>query len=108
MIDWARVANLRNEVGEEDFDEIVALFLEEVAEVTGRLAADPTPATLQADMHFLKGSAMSLGFSALSDLCQAAEVASGAGRAAEVDLPALLACYRESRDNFLQELKAGA
>lgn len=51
-------------------------------------------------MHFLKGSTMSLGFSALSDLCQAAVVIS--------DLPALLACYHESRDRFLQELKAGA
>lgn len=41
MIDWARVTDLRSEVEEEDFDEIVALFLEEVAEVTGRLAAGP-------------------------------------------------------------------
>ena len=29
MIDWARVSELRDEVGAEDFDEVVELFLEE-------------------------------------------------------------------------------
>ena len=32
MIDWARVSELRDEVGEGDFDEVVELFLEEVDE----------------------------------------------------------------------------
>ena len=32
MIDWASVSELRDEVGAEDFDEVVELFLEEVDE----------------------------------------------------------------------------
>ena len=32
MIDWTRVSELRDEVGAEDFDEVVELFLEEVDE----------------------------------------------------------------------------
>ena len=32
MIDWACVSELRDEVGVEDFDEVVELFLEEVDE----------------------------------------------------------------------------
>ena len=33
MIDWSRVNELRDEVGAEDFEEVVELFLEEVEEV---------------------------------------------------------------------------
>ena len=32
MIDWARVSELRDEVGPEDFEEVLHLFLEEVDE----------------------------------------------------------------------------
>ena len=37
MIDWARVSERRDEVGEEDFDEVVELFLEEVDEAIAAL-----------------------------------------------------------------------
>ena len=37
MIDWARVSELRDEVGAEDFDEVVELFLEEVEEAIAAL-----------------------------------------------------------------------
>ena len=37
MIDWARVSELRHEVGAEDFDEVVELFLEEVDEAIAAL-----------------------------------------------------------------------
>ena len=36
MIDWARVAEFYDEVGAEDFDEVVELFLEEVVEAMER------------------------------------------------------------------------
>ena len=37
MIHWPRVVELRDEVGPEDFDEVVDLFIEEVQEVIERL-----------------------------------------------------------------------
>jgi HPt (histidine-containing phosphotransfer) domain-containing protein len=101
MIDWTRVRELRNEIGEEDFAEVVALFLEEVEEVVTRLRAMPDPATLESDLHFLKGSALNLGFQQFGERCQAGETAAGAGRADQVDLAAILDCYDRSKSAFL-------
>lgn len=99
MIDWDRVEELRDEVGAEDFDEIALLFLQEVDEVGARLAGTPDPATLEADLHFLKGSALNLGFARLGALCSEGERLAAAGSA--VALGPLLACYADSRRQFL-------
>ena len=104
MIDWARVADLRSEVGEEDFGEVVDLFLEEVEEVAERLSTAPETARLEEDLHFLKGSALSLGFSQFSSLCQKGESLSASGKQAEVDLAEILTAYQQSKQRFLTEL----
>ena len=101
MIDWDRVAELREEVGAEDFDEVVTLFLEEVQEVAGRLTRAPDPARLEADLHFVKGSAYNLGFERLGAMCTAGERLAAAGRAGEVDVEAILDCHLQSRAAFL-------
>ncbi|MEL6099701.1 MAG: Hpt domain-containing protein [Pseudomonadota bacterium] len=101
MIDWQRVAALKEEVGAEDFDEVVELFLEEVDEVIDRLRECTDRDQLEADMHFLKGSAMNLGFECFSDLCQMGEQMSANGQAADVDVAAVLNCYDKSRAAFL-------
>ncbi len=101
MIDWSRVRELREEVGTEDFDEIVDLFLEEVQAVIERLSKAPDMTVLQDDMHFLKGCALSLGFDVFSDLCHSGEKVSMQGSAADVDLPAILQCYADSKRLFL-------
>jgi len=73
MIDWQRVSDLRDEVGEEDFPEIVTVFLEEVDEVLTRLAAPGAQPPTPGDMHFLKGSAKTLGFAETAALCKRRE-----------------------------------
>ncbi len=78
MISWERVRELRDEIGEDDFCEVVDLFLEEVEEVLARLRAEPNPASYEADLHFLKGSALNLGFQALGALCRDGEVRAAA------------------------------
>lgn len=103
MIDWARVQRLRDEVGSEDFREVVALFLEEVDEVAARLRAGPDPGRLEADLHFLKGSALNLGFADFGALCHAGEQRAAAGDAAAVDVAGLVAVYDRSRAAFLVE-----
>ncbi len=65
MIRWERVNELRDEVGADDFKEVVDLFLEEVEEVIERLRDSPDPTRFEEDFHFLKGSALNLGFGAL-------------------------------------------
>lgn len=104
MIDWTRVAGLREDVGDDGFDEVIELFLEEVDETISRLRAGADQSTLGEDLHFLKGSALGLGFIAFSEQCQTGESLCAAGEAVNVDLPGLLACYDESRQTFLQEL----
>ncbi len=104
MIDWERVSELRDEVGADDFAEVVDLFLEEVGGTIGTLRDAPDMSTLEADLHFLKGAALNLGFEAFSSLCQKGEHLAGAGRAEEVDLPAILDCFETSRGTFTEEL----
>lgn len=97
MIDWVRVADLRSEVGEDSFAEVIELFLEETDEVAARLRRG-SGGSLRDDMHFLKGSALNLGFRDLAALCQEGERRAAAGAA--VDLTAVLDCYARSRDAF--------
>lgn len=104
MIEWSRVNELRNEIGEEDFAEVVEVFLEEVEEVTDRLSTAADAGALESDLHFLKGSAMNLGFAHFSMLCQHGERMAKAGRAAEIDLPAILQGYQVSKSAFQSEL----
>jgi len=104
MIDWERVNTLKEEVGPEDFDEVVELFLDEVSDVIARLEGSPDRSKLEDDLHFLKGSALGLGFRQFSNLCQIGETLSAEGRSDEVDLPAILKSFAESKVCFQQDL----
>ncbi|MEP0964849.1 MAG: Hpt domain-containing protein [Roseobacter sp.] len=104
MIDWDRVAALREEVGPEDFEEVVELFLEEV---DAEIASVSDPSVMQelgAKLHFLKGSALSLGFSEFSCLCQEGESALSGNPNAVVNLQDLKNSYQKSRSAFLDDL----
>ena len=104
MIHWPRVNELREEVGAEDFDEVVDLFLEEVEEVINRLRQTPDRGHLEQDLHFLKGSALSLGFAGFSALCEDGERKSAQGQANTVDLPAILDGFDQSKTQFITQL----
>lgn len=108
MIDWQRVAELRDEIGEEDFGEVVEIFLEEVSSTMEDLKKAPQDMNLQDIMHFLKGSALNLGFTAMGDLCREGETKAGAGLSDQIDRAAVLACYVASRDSFLDRHGAQA
>ena len=99
MIDWDRVRELRSEIGGEDFDEVVAMFLEEADEAIRRLSVERGAKALAADLHFLKGAALNLGFRHLSALCQEGERRAGAGDAG-VDLDAVRDVYARARQEF--------
>lgn len=105
MIDWARVKTLRDDVGVEDFDDVVEIFIEEVSEMVERLRDAPQIETLGDDLHALKGSALNLGFTEFSALCQIGETLAAQGRADDIDLPPLLECYDNSSTTFLERLK---
>ena len=100
VIDWDRVNELRDEVGAEDFQEVVEMFLEEVEEAMARMIAVADQTTLEDDMHFLKGSALSLGFKAFSALCQVGEKAAQNGQPETICLEDVFECYTASKAVF--------
>lgn len=108
MIDWQRVTELREEVGEDAFSEIVAMFLEEVEEVLDRLSEAPDPGRLEQDLHFLKGSSLNLGFRGMSELCASGEARAASGGADGVDVEPIRQSYVEARSQLLERYPAGS
>ena len=103
MIDWPRVKELREEVGAEDFGEVVEIFLEEVEGVMEKLKTEGST-QLEQDLHFLKGAALNLGFAQFSTLCLEGERAAADGQADSVALPEILQSFETSKAVFLTEL----
>ena len=101
MIDWSRVQELRREIGDDGFAEVVELFLDEVETMIGRLAAATTANASAEDMHFLKGSAWNLGFIDFGALCHDGERRAVAGMFEPADLERVMACYATSKAAFL-------
>ena len=69
-----------------------------------KLSADADRQDLESTVHFLKGSALNLGFSHFSTLCQENETAARGGDAVDVD--ALKSSYAASKSEFLEALDA--
>ena len=99
MIDWERVKELRAEIGAGDFMEVAEMFLEEADAAVGRLTPDLSAKAMEADLHFLKGAALNLGFTALSGQCQEGERRAAAGDTG-VDLVKLRDTYFASKAAF--------
>ena len=72
MINESRIAELKADVGEDDFAEVVELFCEEVEGVLAELEIT-TQDALPEKLHFLKGSAQNVGLDQVARLCMAAE-----------------------------------
>lgn len=101
MIDWERIQELKEEIGEDDFAEVAEMFMNEVEHVIGRLQLAPNPETYESDLHFLKSSALNLGFACLAGLCETGERQSASGEAGNVELAPIFACYEASKAAFL-------
>lgn len=104
MIDWEKILELREEIGNEDFSEVVELFLEEVDGAMDQLRAGLPQEKWECCLHFLKGSALNLGFQAFSALCAAGESAAVAGEFDQIDMADVIAAYDQSKAAFLAEL----
>ena len=84
FVDWARLAELRDDIGEDAFADVAFLFVAEISEKLDALNAAPDMAASD-DFHFLRGSAANLGFSAMVAACAAAEEACCADRPPDID-----------------------
>lgn len=96
MIAWDRVNELRSEIGDDDFAEVVVMFLEEADEVIGRISVAAGAKVLESDLHFLKGAALNLGFAEFAALCQDGE-RRAAGGDTNVDLDRVCSSYQASK-----------
>lgn len=103
VVDWDRVNELRQEIGSEDFNEVLQLFLDEADEVIARLGAAEDAAALESDLHCLKGSALNLGLKDLAGICQEGERRAAAGSVA-VSVADVASCYHLSREMLVQGL----
>lgn len=104
MIDWNRVMELREEVGSDDFIEVAELFISEVDEVLDRLGTGANVATLENDLHFLKGAALNLGFRDFAELCRDGELSAAGSDFGSVDIGAVTACFAASKTDFVAGL----
>lgn len=73
LIDWARIEELHDEVGAEDFIEIATLFLSELEETLAGLSSVSDDVALSEAFHGMKGSALNLGFVSLAQSCAQGE-----------------------------------
>lgn len=103
MIDWARVAELREELGEDDIGEVIEIFLEEVENTISELNPNPTGAELEQYCHALKGSTLNLGFQEFADVCKTGEVNTSTGQPAGTIVVDIQTCYSKSKASFLKQ-----
>ena len=94
LVNWQRVGELEDEIGGDEFAEVIEIFLEECDATAARL---PETQALEADLHFLRGAAMNLGLDRLAAACQSGERAAAGGSGASVDRAAIAALYDASR-----------
>lgn len=100
MLNISRVSELKAEIGEEDFAEIVGLFCEEVEELLDELPG-ASPSTLPKKLHSLKGSALNIGFDAVGELCRITEARLRTDPAVQPDFAAIRTAYAASKADLL-------
>lgn len=98
MIDWTRIDDLKHELGEDDFEEVFEIFLDEVQDSVDSLKNAPKGAALEAILHSVKGNAITVGFSKLAELAGAGEVKAGQG--SDVNLQEIAAAHSESKTAY--------
>ncbi|MDA0962281.1 MAG: Hpt domain-containing protein [Proteobacteria bacterium] len=106
MIDWTRIAQLRRDIGEEDFDEVIDIFVDEVEGIIDRLRDAASPEQIADDLHSLKGSASNLGFTAVTQVCSAGAVRALCPDQGGFDPTELLQTYEVSKACFLDGIAA--
>lgn len=107
MIDWDRVEELRDEIGPDDFEEVVELFLCEVEERMELVSSKKAISELGEDLHFLKGSALNLGFEQFAKICGDGERQAAQGIAPD-SVQGIETAYQTSKKAFLERLGKGA
>ena len=102
MIDWIRIDELRDEVGQDDFGDIVGVFFEEVQEALENLRRSDTVVTLLGQLHFLQGSALNLGFSNFAAICRNEENSLQKDSSHTVEIDKICGAFSSSKQQFYE------
>jgi HPt (histidine-containing phosphotransfer) domain-containing protein len=105
-IDWSHVADLRDEIGADEFAEVLELFLADSDEMVEALAGQP-PSAYEEALHALKGAALNMGLSGLAEICRQGERLAAEGRADEVQIVQVLTGYAAARAALVSGLHGG-
>lgn len=97
-IDTDRLTALRDDIGAEEFADVVMLFFAEIGEKLDQMRMGERALSAD-DFHFLRGSAANLGFIAMVSACERAEAACMAGGTPD------LAAVRNSYEAALSEAR---
>ena len=103
MIDWDRVSDLLDDVGADEFEPVLELFIDEVEHLVMQLTKDDA-GLLERYMHFLKGSAWNLGFAEFGATCQQVETLAAKRDLDNVSIGAIVECYSNSKKLFMRDL----
>ncbi|WP_286758633.1 MULTISPECIES: Hpt domain-containing protein [Sulfitobacter] len=101
VIDWEQVATLQTAVGRDDFSTIMCVFFKEVEEANAQLTMGVTTDQFRDILHFVKGSALSVGFVELSEQCAQAEGNFAGSHQITSIWKEILTSYEESKEHFL-------
>lgn len=104
MIDWDRVNTLRDEIGAEDFAEVVPMFLEEADEIIAELSGSVDTSSLEGQFHALKGSAMNLGLAEFAKISATQEKLAAEGAFEQIDIASAINSYSASKAEFLAKI----
>ncbi len=104
MINWTRVEGLKQGFCDKGFDDVVEVSLEEVEAVIDRLKANPCVEDLEADMHFLKGCALNLGFEQLEKVCVDGKKRAATGNLEVSVIHPILMTYDQFKSEFSSQL----
>ena len=100
LINWSRIEALKEDVGREDVKEVIDLFINEIQQVIDKIPAQMEAENIADDLHFLKGSALSLGFQELSCVCQTGYEAFSKTPRGAFEIDNVRACFETSKAEF--------
>ena len=103
MIDQTRLDELRAEIGSEDLAEVIEMFCEEVEDALSKLDGTSFENTVER-LHFLKGSALNIGLTSVSDLCREEELRLREDPTAPPDIDKIKSVYARTKPGLIDSL----
>ena len=100
LIDWERLRELCQEIGADDFNEIIEVFLDEVAAAIQGLDPRADLTALEGQLHFLKSSSLNLGFAGLASVCKTGECLAASGCRPVDQIATIPGFFQESLNEF--------